>query len=75
MRDAAESAQLLARPLHGRLGIRDVELHDLVAGDRAGVRDVDADLDRRRTPPATAAALVVRFEYSNVEYDRPYPNG
>ena len=43
--DALEAAQLLARPRQRRRrGIGDVELHDLVAGARAAVAHVDADL-------------------------------
>src|SRR4051812_13090437 len=43
--DALETAQLEHRPRHRGDRIAHVELHDLVRGDAAGVRDADRDVD------------------------------
>ena len=74
-RDPPEAAQLEDRPGDRRLLVADVELDDLVAGDRAGVRDVHADrhrvAGRRELGPVEAQA----DRRSNVVYERPNPNG
>ena len=49
-RDAAEAAQLLDGARHARDRIAQVELDDLVAGDRAGVADGRRDARRCRLP-------------------------
>ena len=61
--DAREAAQLLHGPRPAGLDVADVELHDLAAGARPGVRRRDAHLDRpprRRSSSSTGPARPAR---------------
>ncbi len=70
-----EAAQLADRPRDRRLLVADVELDDLVAGARAGVRHVDPDRRPCRRSSARMLLSTRRWSIVNVVYDRPWPNG